>query len=533
MIAMAQARSLWRRRWHAAAVAWLFCLVGWIFVVQLPDQYQAKARVYVDTESMLRPLMRGIAVDSDILSEVDLIQRTLLSRPNLEKISHMADLDLAAHSQGEVDAVIDRLRHNITVTGEGRNLFTLSYTGASRDIAVKVVQSLLTVFVESNLGNSRKDMLSARNFIDDQLRDYAQQLDESERRIADFKGKNMGSLPGDNSYSSRLDLSRQELQKTQAELDENVQRRMELAKQLSSVPRYIDSYSDGPGPMGGDLGLPGDPSAGPGDADSDPQISALQSKMQDLLIEYTENYPDVVKIKKQIERLKKQKEEKDKEAKAAPPPPADAPVVGPNAVKNTTSNPVYEQIQLQLVTLDTNIASLQARVRREQADVDQWQHLAQSVPQVGAELAKMTRDYDVIKTAYDELLNRRESAKIGSDLATQTQSVQFRIIDPPDAPTVPVAPNRPVLLSVVLAAGIAAGGALAFLLSKVDDSIMTMRELRETLSVPVLGTISRVRTATRTRRFDWATSGFVVACLALFVVYVGVVSFETLVRPHI
>src|SRR5579863_9554469 len=127
MIVMTYARALWRRRWYAAAVAWVICLAGWAFVIHLPNQYEAKARIYVDTESMLRPLLRGIAADSNILSQVDLMQRTLLSRPNLQKVSHMADLDLAAHTPADTEGVINDLRARTTVSGEGRNLFTISY----------------------------------------------------------------------------------------------------------------------------------------------------------------------------------------------------------------------------------------------------------------------------------------------------------------------------------------------------------------------------------------------------------------------
>ena len=114
---------------------------------------------------------------------------------------------------------------------------------------------------------------------------------------------------------------------------------------------------------------------------------------------------------------------------------------------------------------------------RQQGAVEKWQGLAKEVPEIAAQLQKLTRDYDVTKKAYDELLNRRESAKIGSDLQTQTQTVQFRVVDPPAAPLKPVAPKRPLLLAVVLIGGLIAGGAFAFLLTQIDDSILTVRQL--------------------------------------------------------
>jgi len=515
-IAFGHARSLWRRRWHAAGVAWVFCLAGWAYVLTLPNAYEATTRIYVDTESMLRPLMRGIAVDSNILTQVDLIQRTLLSRPNLQRVSHMADLDLAAHSPTDIEEVINDLRRRTLVTGEGRNLFTISYTGPSRETATRVVQSLLTVFVESNLGNSRQDIDSAKSFIDDQLRNYTQLLDEADKRVADFKAKNVGYLPGDSNYGTKLEQAREELAKTQAELDDNRQQREVLSKQLAGVPRVVESInaggSAGP-PIGGgpDLG-----SGGSGDAAT--RVAELERKLRSLLENFTDQHPDVVRTKKLIEQAKQ-------EAAAVP---ADAPAAPLTGIKTTAPNPVYDQLQIQLVTFDTNIASLQSKLKRNQAAVEKWQGLAKEVPEIAAQLSKLNRDYDVTKKAYDELLNRRESAKIGSDLQTQTQTVQFRVVDPPAAPIKPVAPKRPLLLAVVLIGGMIAGGAFAFLLTQVDDSVLTVRQLKELVPLPVLGGISLVTTDVQKRQRFVGALGFVGAALGLVVVCVGIIAIQGL-----
>lgn len=532
-ILLRYARALWRRRWYGLAVAWALCIVGWGFVVHLPNLYEARARIYVDTDSMLRPLLRGIAVDTNLLSQVDLMQRTLLSRPNLQKVSHMADLDLNTRTPLESDEVINNLRQHITIDSQGQNLFSLAYTGPNRETATKVVQSLLTVFVESNLGSSRQDMLSARSFIDDQLHDYARQLDDAEKRIADFKAVNVGFLPGENSYAAKLDAARQALDQTHAKLTEDQQKRQALATELASVPKLVDSYTSGPAqgfgsgpPLAGDGGGPSvaGNTAIPDSGDADARVTALQKRLDILLEDYTDQYPDVIKLKRDLAQAKARAETADKSAKkdaSANSPP-------PGARRSMAPNPVYEQLQLQLASLDADIASLQARVERQTAEVKKWEGLAKSVPEVGAKMAKLTRDYDVIKKAYDELLNRRESAKIGSDLATQTQTVQFRIIDPPQAPPIPVAPKRGLLLSVVLIGGIIAGTAFAFLLSQIDDSVMTLRELREIVAAPVLGAISRATRPSDRKHRRFGAAGFAALCVGLVVVFIGIFSFESL-----
>jgi polysaccharide chain length determinant protein (PEP-CTERM system associated) len=514
---------LWRRRWYAAGIAWLFCALGWGYVLQLPNIYEAKARIYVDTDSMLRPLMRGIAVDSNILTQVDAIQRTLLSRPNLQRVTHMADLDLGAHTPTEVEDVLNDLRRRTTVSGDGRNLFSLSYTGPSRDTSVKVVQSLLTVFVESNLGNSRKDMASARVFIDDQLREYAKQLDAAERRVAEFKANNVGYLPGENNYGTKLDAAKEELSKTQAELDESKHQRDELLRQLASVPRLIESANAGPNEgfgAGPPIGA-----AGGGPADAGARIAELEQKIKTLRESYTDDHPDVVRANRLLEQAKQEAAQGDDAAQQAN---ANAAPTAPRAVRTTAPNPVYDHLQIQLVSLETTIASLESRVTRNEATIQKWSDLAKSVPEVAADMAKLTRDYDVIKKSYDELLNRRESAKIGSDLETQTQTVQFRIVDPPEAPPTPIAPKRPLLLALVLVGGVVAGAAFVFLLAQADDSVSSVRELKDVLSLPVLGGISKVITPAQRRQRVIDTLAFTATSLALVVAYITIVSFGIL-----
>jgi len=523
---MAQARALWRRRWYAALVAWIFCLTGWAYVAILPNIYQAKTRIYVDTDSMLRPLMRGIAVDSNVLSVVDMMQRTLLSRPNLQKVIHMADLDLKSRSPGETEDLISDLRTRVGVAGETHNLFTLTYTGPNREVATKVIQSLLTVFVESNLGSSRQDMVTAQTFIDQQLNDYSRQLDEAEKRMAEFQTKNLGFLPGDNNYSTKLDLAKAELTKTQAELDETTRQRDELQKQLAGVPQTIDTVSAAP--IGfGNAALSFGP-AGDSSMDATLRVAQLEQKLKDMLQTYTDQFPDVVRLKKQLAQAKQDAAED--QAKAGK---SDAEPTDPRAVHSSAPNPVYEQLQLQFVAHETSLASLNARVQRNQSDVEHWQSLARSVPEIGAQMSKLTRDYNTIRHSYDELLSRKEAAKIGNDLETQTQTIQFRVIDPPDAPPVPVAPKRVLLVSAILGAAIVAGAAFAFFLAQIDDSVKTLSELREIFAVPVLGAISIVSMPGQKRRNRIQSLSFVLTCLTLVIAYGGILSAVLILQPHV
>lgn len=504
---MMYARALWRRRWYAMAVAWLFCLVGWSFVAYMPNIYEAKTRIYVDTSSVLLPLLQGIAIDSNLMNDVDLMTRTLFSRPNLEKVAHAADLDLNAHTPDALNGIIDQLQRNTIITEEGRNLFTIAYRDPDRGEATKVVQSFLNVFVDSNIGNSRQDMNTARTFIDQQLADYGRELDAAEKRIADFKGKNAGYLPGENNYATKLESAREDLTKTQADIQDTLQQREALQQQLASVPQTVETVSSGPGAFGAGPAVGG---GGSFAVDPNLRVMQLEQHLDDLRQTYTDQYPDVVRLKKELAQAKRAAQA------AANGPPTGARVMEPN--------PVYEQLTLQLVALNTTLAKLQSRVDRDKAEIAKWQAVAQSVPQVGAEMAQLTRNYDVIRKSYEDLLSRREAAKIGNDVQTQTQTVKFRIVDPPNTPSVPVAPRRGLFLSLVLLAGVATGIAFAFVLAQIDDAVKSLSELREFVTVPILGAISTVTIMARERPRINQTTAFVAGCMGLFATYIGILS---------
>ena len=116
-------RSIWRRRWPMLLVVWFVCIVGWAFVLKMPNQYEASAKVYVDTDSMLQPLLRGIAVESNVAQQVDLITKTLFSRPNLEQVARMTDLDLQVKNDTETEALLESVKKRVTLQGGGSKIF--------------------------------------------------------------------------------------------------------------------------------------------------------------------------------------------------------------------------------------------------------------------------------------------------------------------------------------------------------------------------------------------------------------------------
>jgi polysaccharide chain length determinant protein (PEP-CTERM system associated) len=516
----AYAAALWRKRWYIVPTAWVLCAAGWLTVMSLPDKYVSSARVYVDTDSLLAPLLRGISVEGNVAQQVDYMQRTLLSRPNVEKLMRMADLDLTVRTPKDKDDLLEDLakRTVIQAQGQGRNLFTVSFNDRRPEVAQRVVQSLLSIFVESNIGASRTDLEKARQFLDQQIAEYERQLQAAESKLANFKRQNLEFLTGNaGSYVQRVDQLRTQRAETKGQLDEAVARRESLQRDLTATPASIVIEA----PAQQFVIQQGLTSALP------PLLATIQARIDDnekaleqLRTRFTEQYPDVVSTKRTIETLRKQfateKEILDKQpAPAAPAGSGKA----PPAAKVTQPNPLYDQIKIKLVDATSQVETLQRRLAQTDEDLVRLEKMANTAPLVEAELSTLNRDYGVIKKNYDELTQRREAARMADAVETRGEKIQFRVVDPPQVPLAPSGPPRLILMSGVLVGAIVAGLAAAFLISQLDDSFISMSRLRRAVAVPVLGSVSRVLSAGERRRRIIGTVSFACSLAALVVVY--------------
>ena len=186
-------------------------------------------------------------------------------------------------------------------------------------------------------------------------------------------------------------------------------------------------------------------------------------------------------------------------------------------------NPVYEQIKTRLLDTDSDLASLKRQETEAAADLASLEKTARAAPGGQAEFESLDRDYSILRKNYEELLARRESANIAQAADTQADKVKLQIIDPPQAPRIPVAPNRVLLTSGVLLAGIAAGFGLAFLLAQLDRSFRTVDDLRA-LGLTVLGGISTFAAPSPGRMRLASLVGFGAGFALLVAVYGGLLS---------
>src|SRR5512145_2016667 len=143
-------RGMWRRRWIGLSVAWAVAVIGAVVLLRIPDRYEATARVYVDTQTVLKPLMAGLAVQPNVNEQITMLARTLIARPNIEKIIRSTDLDVTTTTQIQKDRLVDDVTRRIKFASDGKeNIYSVSFQDPSPERAKRVVQDLLSLFVES------------------------------------------------------------------------------------------------------------------------------------------------------------------------------------------------------------------------------------------------------------------------------------------------------------------------------------------------------------------------------------------------
>jgi len=496
--------AVWRHKWLGVATAWLVCTAGWIGVAFVPTKYESSARVYLNADPLLTPLLKGLAADTDPTRQLDFMQRTLLSRPNLEQLVRLTDLDIGVTTAEQKEALYKRLASDVSVAPVTLNLLTLSYRDQDPNMAKNVVQALLTIFAEKTAGSSRADMDSAQRFLDSEINSYRDQLRAAEKRRAELaqqypdivSNRPPDAGTGGDESLSRLDQTHAAVAHLKLDLADAVTKRDAMQKELATVPAML-SVERVPQVIvtGGRL------------SPIDERLQEVRRNLDGMLLKYTDDHPDVKAARKQITQI---------EAEAAKASGGTGKSGG--ATKGEVANSVYEQIKVRLVDAEAAVAAVQRRLDEARSDQERIEKVAASAPGVLVQAQDLDRDYSVLKRNYQELVARREATQIANAADIKTEKIQFRIVDPPQVPILPAAPNRPMLVSTVLLFGLGGGLAVPLALTQIDRSFATIGQLRN-LGLPILGSVSRLSLGAARRRAMIQLAGVCASAFLLIAVY--------------
>ena len=313
-------------------------------------------------------------------------------------------------------------------------------------------------------------------FLDAELARRGKELADVDRRRAQIAQDTLGALPGSGSLEQRMDSARQEVMGLDSGLMQAKSSVAAINGQIAATPAQIPA-----GPSGGMDSL-------------DTRIASLEGQLSDAIARgWTEKHPDVIAMRAQLAELRSQKARGGSKSSIPMAP-----------------NPVYVSLKSMQAEREGNLAMLQAR--KDQLDKAVAMIAQRQITAPGAQIdqARLDRDYDVLKEQYDKLLTQREGAKLRADATGKSDGMRFRVIDQPSLPRQPAAPNRTMLLTAVLLAGVVVGAGVAFAKSQLSNVYTTTQQLAKASGLPVLGSISEVITsetrAVRRKQMMWFSS---------------------------
>jgi polysaccharide chain length determinant protein (PEP-CTERM system associated) len=412
----------------------------------------------------------------------------VLARPNLEKIARQADLLIQVSNPLEEQRLYEHLSRSIEITGTEQDLYTIAYASESPEKAQRVVQAVLNVLMEETLGSSRADSMAATNFLEHQVQEYENRLQAAEQRLAEFKRENVGLLPeqAGSDFYQRLRQGEEVLRDLESQMQTAQNRRDAVLADLEAM-RSGQAASSLMNPRVEAL---------------DQQLRAATQRLNDLLLRYTDSHPDVIALRDQIERLRQERQQ------AIQQPMASAPA-------DLSTNPVYQELQIRLNTLNTEIAALEPKISNQRERLDQLRSSIDEITAVETRLADLTRTYDVTRERYQALLSRLNSARLSGDVEASGSQVRFQIVDPPVVPVAPDGPPRDLYLLLLIPVSLGVGAGVAFFLHQLKPVFQSRTSLAEWTGRPVLGAVSLAMTRSQRRMELGKAAGFAAATLVL------------------
>jgi polysaccharide chain length determinant protein (PEP-CTERM system associated) len=453
-----------------------------------PEKYEAKATLYADVTNIIKPLLEGRAEQTKFDRSKQAADK-IYTRKILTKIGESAGLiqpDATTAMQGKV---IKELRGNVVVSGRGKNYFEISYVNEDQDLTFKIISAVVDEFLKDSVDSRRMESRNAYEFIDQQVSAYKKQLIFAENDLKEFNSKN---LDGDErSVRGRIEKLRIDIEEKKLTIDETESREKSLKQQLKSEGKLRKSRDDI-------------------DAQED-RLKKLRAQLDIYRLSYQETYPDVVAIKEQISALEL--------------------VVGAMSdvdyIRTTSSsaggvNPLYEDLRKQLAGMQVELESQRRRLGSMKKMMQGEYLRAERVASLGAERSELVRDYEVTKNIYEEMLGRKETARLSMTLDVEGQGVSYKIQEPA---LYPLSPSGVRFYHFALAGplvGLVTVIGLMALYVLVDPRVRSPILLAKSLPVGIdlLGVIPHINTPviSRLQRVDMLV--IVVGSLVFYTAYV-------------
>jgi polysaccharide biosynthesis transport protein len=438
-----------------------------------PKTYEAVSTVAVEKSSLIDPLIKGVGVSSNLEGVLGNLKNHITSRNIIERVMKKIDLDSNAKNASQYESAIDGIRNNLNITvmenkgrqtDSGTALFTISFTGKNPKTVRDIVNTLVSEYIEENMGHRSTDAEGAYDFIKNQLLEYKTKLEESDKAIREFREKHPRMIPQNEPVLlGKIDGLQTARMEAEIRLKEQLRKKENLQKQLSGEKELTVAYVTREGTPQG-------------------RLDYLNNQLITLQAKYTENYPEVIKVKHEIDDLKRQLAQ-SKTSKSES-----------SGSETSAMNPIYQQLRQDMAKTDADVDSLRARVAELSRQQGKLDSLLGQMPKEQEEWSKLQRDKNVYQKIYDELMDKLENAKVSKDLEVTNKTGAFRVVDPAILPPLPVKPNRVIMILLGFVCGILSGIGVVLGLENLKPTFQNEGSIESLLKVPVLALIPKINT---------------------------------------
>lgn len=475
--------GIWRNRKVALAVAWGVSILGWLYISQIPNQFESKTRLHFDTDTVLSPLMSDLTVNSNIYNQILSLRETLLSLENVENTIMNTNIKNVLSPNGEISQEdlaywVDEIAADFLIEPESTSLFSMSYSNENPVIAHGVVQGFLDAFMSGLYVDSSQELTGALAFIESQLAEQEAKLEAAEKRRSAFVQANMNFLSSTGqTYFEQLSTAREEVATVQLEIDELESQRQQIIDYRDELPPFVAAFGVGP-------------ITGAQRVTVETRIASMVTQLDEqYILGKKDQHPDVVILKDQIRALEEQLVVEKEQLEQAM---TDGDTSSLSSMDGLRPNPLFDQLSIRLVDAESEIARLEARKAQREAVVNNLLSLSQQVPEVEAEEARLNRDYEILLENYNVLLTKREEARMTQVLGDTSQGINYSLLEPPVVPRSPASPNRLFLIVLSMFVGIITGCGVAFIMNQFHNTFSSEQRLRDVFNLPVLGSVSAI-----------------------------------------
>jgi protein tyrosine kinase modulator len=461
-----------RRKWLALLVFSAVAGAAVTIAISLPNLYRAAATVLVERQQVSEAFVRP-SVTAELETRLQTIREDVMSRSRLSELIGRLGLYPELRQKVPLEALVARMRRDIELELKGVDslmsgrmstiAFTISYGGRDPETAAKTANALAEMYVQGNTRIREGQAMRTAEFLKTQLADVKKELDAYDRRADDFRLSHIGELP------QQVDTNLASLERLNTQLRLNGENQIRALDRRDRMERQrADAAAAGPQAVSSP------------DAE---RLAKLKQQLDDLRSRFTDAYPDVARVRADIDALTRQ---------MALHPASDHLAAAPN--DRTAS------LAESIVDLDAEVRALKDEERALRQTIAGYEQRVENAPKRQQEFQEMSRDYATTKERYDTLLKRYEEAQLAASLEQGQNVEQFRILDAALPPRDPIAPNRVrlLVLGLMLALGLSVGAVMAA--EKLDTAFHRIEDLRAFVSVPMLGRVPLIPSRAQTRR---------------------------------